>query len=861
MYDIQLKQIESICEEEGHYIARLKKQIANQEKYLDDIHLINIIKSEFRIPDRIVEFLTKQGCKLFFEFSPKEGKDLISFFNTVYRLEKGEDILSPKFSKHRSMLFDVYKNLLDHESEAEVVFEMSYIHKASNYIKEVLQNESADKLTKEIIFMKKIINFISDIRKELSNNFSISSSFYRQFIDQFPYASIIDHPLENFEPLFLSRGFPLSLFLEIHNTILKDISQKQIVDLVKEISKHTIITAEDLKKCNFSRFAFPQDDELKILFKAIIRQATRNKTELIQADKEFTLLDRRVSEQTKRVIRQKGNSISDIIEDKNRKPLLECSYRISEVLSEIEKTCLDYIWHLKDFYNKSCNLGKEIEANLSLKAITLKELKTILEEEIIHSSNKLTRLGEEFVKVLPFLEITQPKIEKAIVQKTLQLFGSTEKSGLKNREKIRESLLNLREEGRKKYKPHVNKLINGYKRVGNEVLLPLLTCGLLQRNIEEWTQMNKGKSVPESRLYDETNYFGLYAIPKGKFYHFSLKGKVRTKEEYSNDNIRSKLVDICLKHFKRTVTVLVYDIRGSSFMTLKLHNAEREQMIIKNFHSIMAKIAKEYGAFLLKDIGDGGIIWFGNNSTELYNSIYRESTTKKFKKLRHSLLSEEGLFLQSSFKSSEKALCCAISMANAAEKFIKDNYVKYRDWFADIKEKELIIEGTTYALLPPMFRSLFRLGIGIASGIPSRDVAIGPNAFGDPDLRGVLVNEAKFLSEGRDPENSVILADHNTVLNLLLATSKFTIGRRNYKIMNKDDMMSKVAEIVKEKLKDGILNFSDKNFTAEPYEILSLETFSRSKYSPGTFKLDENGILYNERGEKIKVLYLIEHNQ
>jgi hypothetical protein len=114
MYDIQLKQIESICEEEGHYIARLKKQIANQENYLDDIHLINTIKSEFRIPDKIVELLTKQGCKLFFEFSPNEEKDLISFFNTVYRLEKGEDILAPKFSKHRNILFDVYKNLLDH---------------------------------------------------------------------------------------------------------------------------------------------------------------------------------------------------------------------------------------------------------------------------------------------------------------------------------------------------------------------------------------------------------------------------------------------------------------------------------------------------------------------------------------------------------------------------------------------------------------------------------------------------------------------------------------------------------------------------------------------------------------------------
>jgi hypothetical protein len=352
----------------------------------------------------------------------------------------------------------------------------------------------------------------------------------------------------------------------------------------------------------------------------------------------------------------------------------------------------------------------------------------------------------------------------------------------------------------------------------------------------------------------------MYAIPKGKFYHFSRSGKINTSDNNLSSSLLNSATDICIKHFKKAVSVLIYDIRGSSFMTLKLHNAEREQMIIKNFHATMAKIAKEYGAFLLKDIGDGGIIWFGNNSKELYTSIYRESTTKKFKKLRHSLLSEEGLFLQSALNSSENAISCALSMIRAAEKFIKDNYVKYRDWFSDIQEKELIVEGTTYALLPPMFRSLFRLGIGISSGIPSRDVAIGPNAFGDPDLRGMLVNEAKYLSEGRDPEKSVILADHDSIFNLLFSTSKFTYGKFFADIRNKEDMMLRVSEIVKEKLKGGALNFSGKNFTAEPYEILVLESLKATKYTPSALKIDENGILYNDRGEKVKVLYSIVRN-
>ncbi|MBA7606076.1 hypothetical protein ES703_13215 [subsurface metagenome] len=122
-----------------------------------------------------------------------------------------------------------------------------------------------------------------------------------------------------------------------------------------------------------------------------------------------------------------------------------------------------------------------------------------------------------------------------------------------------------------------------------------------------------------------------------------------------------------------------------------------------------------------------------------------------------------------------------------------------------------------------------------------------PKAFGPIDTS----------REGRDPENSVILVDHATILNLLLTTSKFTFGNTDLTVANKEDMMSRVANILKEKLKGGVLNFSGKNFIAEPYEILSLDTLERVKYSPTTFKIDEDGILYNEKGEKVTVFYSV----
>lgn len=856
MYPVSLKQLENICHEEGKYISQLRHDIANQTGYLQDIQLIKLFEGGSSIPGEILDLMVHQGCQFYYEFPLREEKEHMVFFNGIYRLAADEPPTGKDLSAFRNMLLRTYRNILHNERAAAAVFEIAYVNKAGTFLREKTQHEGRERIKREILFMSKIIEVLRSIREELATKYAIPGAFFKRFIDAFPYSNILEHSIEDFSTLFLAKGFPLPLFMAIHKAFLSHISSRQVNDIIAEIRSRTLLTKEDLSRCTFSRFVFPQEEDLLAILKAIRRRAEKSEMELVKDDKELTLMDHRVSEQTKRMVKEKGQSITEVIESKSRKPLLESSYRISEVLSEIEKTCLDYIWHLKDFFDKSYQLSQRIEANHSLKSLSKEEFERILEDDIYPVKEEVPRFALEFVRIKPFLDIDQSRISRSIVQRTVQLYTQAEQGTIPDHAKIRKILSTFHGDIKRKFMPNIPKLVTAYEKAGRELLLPLAISGLLQRNIREWKQEDQKPASP-ARLFNEANYFGMYAIPKGKFFHFSKTGKIRTTEDSLDKATHDKIVTICTKQYKRVVSVLIYDIRGSSFMTLKLHNAEREQMIIKNFHATMAKIAKEYGAFLLKDTGDGGIIWFGNNSKELYESIYRESTTKRFKKLRHSLLSEEGLFLQSAASSSEKAISCAISMVKAAEKFIKDNYVKYRDWFSDIKEKELIVEGTTYALLPPMFRSLFRLGIGIASGMPSRDVAIGPNAFGDPDLRGLLVNEAKMLSEGRDPEKSVILIDHDTVLNMLFNSSRFTYGNVQPDIGQKADMMVRVAEIVKAKLKGGSLNFTGRQFTAHAHEILLPASLSRKPYTPLNFTIDENGVLTNDRGQKMKIIYSI----
>ncbi|MDO9026780.1 MAG: hypothetical protein Q7U87_02750, partial [bacterium] len=78
-----------------------------------------------------------------------------------------------------------------------------------------------------------------------------------------------------------------------------------------------------------------------------------------------------------------------------------------------------------------------------------------------------------------------------------------------------------------------------------------------------------------------------------------------------------------------------------------------------------------------------------------------------------------------------------------------------------------------YAVLPPEFKALFRLGVGICSGEPGREVSLAFNAAGDLDLCGTLVNDASLLATGRDPMRSVVMLDQSACFNLLLNSERF----------------------------------------------------------------------------------------
>jgi class 3 adenylate cyclase len=305
--------------------------------------------------------------------------------------------------------------------------------------------------------------------------------------------------------------------------------------------------------------------------------------------------------------------------------------------------------------------------------------------------------------------------------------------------------------------------------------------------------------------------------------------------------------------YRKCVTTLVYDIRGSSYMGIKLNDAVKEQRIKHKFAREMAQVVKRYDGFLLKDTGDGGLVWFSENSGSLYNYLYTESVTGKGTKLRYSICSGGECDIIPAVDAAKRAILCARDIVQRAEEFIRANFVHYREWFADVAERTLELDGITYALLPPEFKSLFRIGVGIASGVPDQDVIFAPNSYGDPDLVGPILADANLYSRERQPGRSVIICDLPTLINLILNADNF-----EYPI--EESSYEKYCKLLRE-LRETThgYNFSDLKLAVVPKGANLLGELNKNKAIVDAriddFIIDDRHNMYDTDNKRIKMLY------
>lgn len=430
--------------------------------------------------------------------------------------------------------------------------------------------------------------------------------------------------------------------------------------------------------------------------------------------------------------------------------------------------------------------------------------------------------------------------------------------------------------GRKKYDTPT--LLENWRKAMQEVVEPFVISRMLDEMVKFWPPTIRGlETLTGSAMMDEARYVGEALEYNNLFYRLTIDGEgeqerpanvaVQTPEPVQQTQEREQLGEILVRHFSRTVSCIVYDIRGSSFMGAKLFNATKESQIRTQFNRLMMKIARRNNAFVLKDTGDGGILWFGGNSRQLYDDCYELKQAKSGDLVRQTTLAADEVVIEPSEHSGEWALRCARDMVLGAEEFVAENMENYADWFKDATQRELSFAGVAYASLPPEYKRIFQIGVGIASGQPGRDLAFHYNAFGDPDLTGLLVREANVYSTARDPSRSVILCDAATLLNFLINCEEF--AARDAQSVRLDNLP---PQHIEELLRREVTRRAEIKKTSAGYLFGTLgigadrvglrliyQGKHESPYRLGTgtedLQIDEYARLYDESGGTVKLLY------
>lgn len=619
------------------------------------------------------------------------------------------------------------------------------------------------------------------------------------------------------------------IFLEIHNSLLNARTETLLPSFLSDLERIPYKNfAEALEKIPGVYLIYLSPPSLSKLLKKISAKLQKEKERLLEASREIDMYSLRLKEQMSNLYAELSTHLKEIENQVEKRVEIESiTQNVSNLFSRIERLFLGNIYHLKDYEKKKKEIQKSIKQE--------EELIYNLENKTQTRKKSVLEVFEEYLFFNKFGNLT-PSEEKMFARNLIQSFEEL------HRQKSKDIFLLNRFEKKSLLGVELDFLAirEAYESFIKQILVPDYLGECL---------FNLVSLLPPKR--DEVHKV---IIDLAHLTQFLLEGEAILQIKGSSIDYPPALVNF-IGPFRKCITVLVYDIRGSSYMGIKLHNALKEQKIKCKFALEMAAVAKKYGGFPLKDTGDGGIIWFGENSDSLYKHLYTESITGKGTNLRYSIFSGAEFELIPASDSAKRACLCARDMVLRAEEFIKANFVHYREWFMDVAERTMEVDGVTYALLPPELRSLFRIGIGIASGQPEKDVVIGANSFGDPDLVGPILADAHLYSMERQPGRSVIICDLMTFINLMLNVENFEFPLQEQDF---EKYMKLVAEM--RRSIHGYI-FPDYRLSITPRGLHLLEEFDKKKALVDTktfdFFLDENNNLYNEEKKKIKPIYEI----
>jgi class 3 adenylate cyclase len=701
------------------------------------------------------------------------------------------------FEKYREEMLKGYKQLISKDPALNTAFEASARKVIESALRKWLDGlrPHEQQYRDEIAFSlsKEMNGFFHHLRSKLSSEIRFDDSLIAETLSKAQVwpGNLGDMVLVDLAVALRGSGLPPDLYEATHLLFSSSLAAEFENKLADLAEKRPPSNRRDIPKLLEGRPFAITEGGLVRLQRIFIRGAEKlvsdSVPELAEIESKLKQSEKKLKTEIVRSFEELNETVSKL--PASQENFAKVSSDVKKKLETLEEVLNRNFWSVGELKRRQGVLRERIESAHDLRTLNPQDLKELISRGSDPSKISFERFPEEFRLIkekngegLGLLSKGDRDALNDIVREQLRLRRDDMKIAKKRGEPARhlEMELTMLEElsstGRRAGKKFdVDELLRRYLRISEEIMEPFCVGKKILDLFKVWPPESSGASPSvEGSSLIEAKYVGEELDYRSRYYRIKLEDreeKAETKPILEiQDNL--ELREAIISNFREVVSVLVYDIRGSTFMGKRLKNARIESDIRNAFNQEMVRVARVNGAFMLKDTGDGGILFFSGNSKELYDLSYT-TVTHDGGSIRQYTLGEEEHALESSPKAAERAVRCAQGMIKAARKFVEENLAKYPNWFRETSERSIFYQGTTYANLPPEYQRIFQIGIGIASGTVDKDLSFGLNSFGDPDITGVLIRDANFYSKARDPRRSVVLCDGATLLNLLLNVERF----------------------------------------------------------------------------------------
>lgn len=749
-------------------------------------------------------------------FELKEGKELIflgrkicslqeEFVSNYLQFLKDESIISKWdqfFERYSNTLFEIYKKFT--QADVFKIFIFEIVNR--KLLRDILTKEIANRTIEEKAFIAErfgvVINQLFNyIRRSLTRNVMVQDRLIVSSYEMIPLFPKVTRSeiTKMMAKMILQKGLPEPLFSAILKFLLNTTYTEGLQNLINNIKAiDKSFNREKVMEVMRSQFFFPDEEGLLRVFTVIQNSASglcaeiKKKKEMLE--NQLTQIEHKIIE-TNRILGEQMVKIT-------------CDFSTEEALDiqikKLRRNLISYGYDMRKLrteYQECQKQENEIDGILKLK--TADFLKFIVKNE--WDPYLLFLVGER----------------KTIDEETFQNLVKEVINEIKGNKEFVNLFNELRIPGFLKERYNTIEIMNRFENILKSIFEPFLKSILLEELIDYYPKLS-GTSVPENIRYIAEE---------------ALNGRVSMVEKDIGAITKIETTSgLNIHRYKNLISVLTYDIRGSTLMGTKLQNASKENEIRNLFQESMLTVIEKFGGLPIKDTGDGGIILFASNNYELKNQ-----KTK---------IPEPGSALN--------AVRCGLEMVRESINFVQENIDRYKDWFKEAEDRKINFEGITYATLPPLYQSIFQIGVGIASGEYPKEIYLDRNAFGDLDLTGMLVRESNFYSKIKSKDKSTVISDDSTIFNLLLNVENFSFfSETGVKLTAESmDIEQELEYWINQKI-------TRRGFILDLYKIFATK-IGEEIYHPGSLKIllgvfdimiDETGEIKDGKGGRGKFLF------